>query len=231
MLQSEEKFRRNFSDRILLAITSSPELLQMKTPYYKRILENLIEFEIKRIVREKYFLATEDLFSQIRTNHSIVTIREKLQFEGLDSILHKSLFKLHNEGFIFVSKSNRLVRSARKLLQKTLYPKDQLSPEKRVLDYISDITRYMKTYHRNDIKNRALTYFSKVKNAPLLQGTEPLRKAATLVFLASREFGVPNVAKFLYKETGVSTYLSLLDNRKKYTDPIYDGRVQNSSLL
>jgi hypothetical protein len=87
LLRSEEKFRRNLSDRLLLAIASSPELLQIKTPYYKIILENLIEFEIKRIVREKYFLATDDLFSEIRTNQSIVTIREKLQFEDFDGFL------------------------------------------------------------------------------------------------------------------------------------------------
>jgi hypothetical protein len=69
-----------------------------------------------------------------------------------------------------------------------------------------------------------MTYFYRVKNAPSLQGTEPLRKAAMLVFLASQEFGVRNVANFLYKETGVSnSYLFSRANRKRYTDLIYEN--------
>jgi hypothetical protein len=175
-------------------------------------------------VREKKFLATEDLSTKIKTNPSTITIREKFQFEEFDKVFRRVLLKLDNEYFIFISQRYGLVRYARRLLQKTPFPKGQSGPDMRVVEYINDITLYMETYHRYGIRTRALTCFHIVKNVPSLQSVEPLRKSAMLVFLASKEFGVSNVKNFLYEATGVSnSYLSKLDIRI-YTDLIYKNQ-------
>ena len=89
LLRSAEKFRQNVSERLLLAIASSPELLQINTPYHAKMFENLIGFEIKKTVREKKFLAMEDLSTKIKTNPSTITIRGKFQFEEFNKVFRR----------------------------------------------------------------------------------------------------------------------------------------------
>ena len=182
LLHIEEKFKYGVSDKLLLAVSSSSDLLKINTPYYKIIFENLIEFEVKRIVRDTYFLATEDVFLAVSTNSDISDIRRKFRFEDFNDIFNKLIRKLINERFVFLSQSGRLLRSTRKLIQ-TIYPRNQLDVEQKVLRYIKDIIRYMRTPYRRDIEYQALLYAERVRSHPLLHVKEPLRKAGYVSFL------------------------------------------------
>ncbi len=89
----------------------------------------------------------------------------------------------------------------------------------RILRYIHDITRYMASFYRDEIKNRAIFYAQRIRNNPLLEGREPLSTASVLVYLASKEFHVERVANYIHDETGVSrSYLSL--HYREYRDLI-----------
>jgi hypothetical protein len=83
LLYIERRFRYGVYEKFLLVCGSNPELSKTKTSYHKKMFEYLIEYRIKRMIREKYLVLTEDVLSNIKSDSNVLEIRRCFDFEEI----------------------------------------------------------------------------------------------------------------------------------------------------
>ena len=218
VLDIEDKFHINTSENLLILISSS-NLLKKIDPSYNLIFDNLVQFKLKKLIRELQFTSFRRILKGITSNSTLLDLSERFGFTLDLHLLVGILLKLAQTNLIHTFGGGKFLKSTRKL-NGSVYPDKKLDVHQRIINYIVDITEGIDYGHcRQQIREKAIMISERIKKNPtIFEGKETLRVADILLLIAEQECHVPRFRSYLREATGVS--LSHLSNYKNYAHKI-----------